>query len=97
MPNGEPFVFVDRSLGRLQLPRLLRASGIQLVTLAEHYGIPADEAVEDATWIAEVAQQGWILFMKDERIRRRPAERRALHRHAVHLNRVERLQIGDDN
>lgn len=135
MTDGEPFVFVDRSLGRLALPRLLRAGGIQLVTLAEHYGIPRDETVEDTTWIADAAQRGWLLFMKDERIRRRPAEQRAMQRHAarcfcmananltsaamaerylvnwrrirraavepgpylyaVHLDRIERLQIGD--
>jgi hypothetical protein len=133
--NGEPFVFVDRSLGRLALPRLLRAGGIQLATLAEHYGIAHDETVEDTTWIAEAAQREWLLFMKDERIRRRPAEQQAIWRYsarcfcmananltsaamaerylanwprirraadesgpylyAVHVNRIERLQIGD--
>jgi hypothetical protein len=28
---AEPFVFVDRSLGRIMVPRLLRADGISLV------------------------------------------------------------------
>lgn len=46
---AEPFVFVDRSLGRIIVPRLLRAAGIALITLAEHYGMPEDEAVEDTT------------------------------------------------
>jgi hypothetical protein len=78
-----PFVVVDRSLGRLQVPRLLRVGGVQLVTLAEHYGIPADEQVEDSTWIAESASRGWIAFMKDERIRRRPAERAVIHRYSA--------------
>lgn len=73
-----PFVFVDRSLGRIEVPRLLRAGGIELVTLAEHYGRPADEAVEDPTWITEASAQGWVLFMKDARIRRRPAEQQAI-------------------
>jgi len=73
-----PVVFVDRSLGRIQVPALLRAAGIELVTLAEHYGMPADEAVEDVTWLADSAQRGWVAFMKDERIRRRPAERLAV-------------------
>ena len=73
--SGLPFVFVDRSLGRVQVPRLLRANGVRLATLSEHYGIPADETVQDTTWIAESAERGWIAFMKDERIRRRPAER----------------------
>jgi hypothetical protein len=57
-----PTVFVDRSLGRVQVPELLRAAGVELVTLAEHYGMPADERVADATWIAESAQRGWIAF-----------------------------------
>jgi PIN domain-containing protein len=73
-----PFVFVDRSLGRIQVPRLLRAGGIELITLAEHYCQPRDEEIDDPTWIAEASARGWILFMKDQRIRRRPAERQAI-------------------
>jgi hypothetical protein len=73
-----PFVFVDRSLGRIQVPELLRAAGVQLVTIAEHYGRPQDEAIEDTTWIVDAANREWISFMKDERIRRRPAERAAI-------------------
>lgn len=73
-----PLVFVDRSLGRLAVPRLLRLAGVQLVTLAEHYGMPQDETVEDVTWLADSAQRGWVAFMKDEHIRRRPAERLAI-------------------
>jgi hypothetical protein len=57
---------------------LLRAGGVALVTLAEHYGQPDDENVEDPTWITEASKRGWILFMKDQRIRRRPAERQAI-------------------
>ncbi len=60
------------------MPTLLRAAGIELVTLAEHYGMPEDETVEDVTWLADSAQRGWVAFMKDERIRRRPAERLAI-------------------
>jgi hypothetical protein len=73
-----PFIFVDRSLGRLAVPRLLRAGGIELVTLAEHYGQPQDEGVEDPTWITDASERGWVLFMKDARIRRRPAEKEAI-------------------
>jgi hypothetical protein len=82
-PTPLPVVFIDRSLGRIRVPALLRAAGIELVTLAEHYGMPADESVEDVTWLAECARQGWIAFMKDERIRRRPAERLVLQSHGV--------------
>ena len=73
-----PFVFVDRSLGRVKVPTLLRAAGIELVTLAEHYGRPDDERVDDPTWIADASARGWVLFMKDARIRRRPAEKQAI-------------------
>ena len=53
---------MDRSLGRLKVPALLRAGGVALITLAERYGVPADEAVEDTTRIAESAQHRWVAF-----------------------------------
>jgi hypothetical protein len=62
--SAQPFVFVDRSLGRIEVPHLLREAGIRLVTLAEHYGIPEDQTVEDTTWIIDAANRGWILFVR---------------------------------
>jgi hypothetical protein len=47
-----PTLFLDRSLGRRQVPDLLRAAGLRLRTLAEVYGIPADETVDDVDWLA---------------------------------------------
>ena len=82
-PAGLPALFLDRSLGRVQVPRLLRAVGLRLVTLAEHYGRPADESVADVTWLEEAGRRGWVVLMKDERIRRRPAEKAMLVRAAV--------------
>jgi hypothetical protein len=38
-PDLLPDVFIDRSLGRIEVPRLLREAGLRLVTLAERYGI----------------------------------------------------------
>ena len=46
-----PLFFVDRSLGRVRVPALLRESGWALVTLSEHYGVPQDEAVDDVAWL----------------------------------------------
>jgi hypothetical protein len=69
---------VALSLGRVQVPQLLRDAGVELVTLAEHYGVPADERVADVTWIAESARRGWIAFMKDFAIKRRPAKVQAI-------------------
>ena len=68
-PAGLPDLFIGRSLGRTQVPRLLRAAGLRLVTLAEHYGIPADEQVADATWLHDAGTAGWVVFMKDDPIR----------------------------
>jgi hypothetical protein len=78
-------LFLDRSVGRIQLPGLLRAQGLTLVTLAEHYGMPADETIEDTTWLRDTAALGWACVMKDERIRRRAAEKLAVRRHGARV------------
>lgn len=78
-----PLFFVDRSLGRIRVPRLLRDAGWSLLTLGEHYGIPQDEAVADVEWLQLAGERGWPVLMKDEKIRYREAERRALLAHGV--------------
>lgn len=82
-PDGLPELFLDRSLGRHQVPGLLRAAGLRLRTLAEVYGIPTDENVADVDWLACAGQEGWVVLMKDERIRYRPVETAALIDHGV--------------
>ncbi len=82
-PDGLPELFLDRSLGRRQVPERLRAAGLRLRTLAEVYGIPADEAVADTEWLTRAGQLGWVVLMKDDRIRYRPAERAAVIDHQV--------------
>ena len=82
-PDALPDLFLDRSLGRIKVPRLLREAGLRLVTLAEHYGVPADEAVADEEWLELAGTSGWAVFMKDTRIRYNPAERGAVLRHSV--------------
>lgn len=78
-----PLFFVDRSLGRLRLPRLLRASGWSLVTMSEHYGEQAGQTVGDTDWLRLAGENGWPALAKDERIRYRPAERAAIVHHGV--------------
>jgi hypothetical protein len=73
-PEQQPKFFLDRSLGRVAVPALLRAAGWDLVTLAEHYGVPDDERVADTRWIQDAAIRGWPILMKDKRIRYRRAE-----------------------
>lgn len=69
-PDGLPDLFVDRSLGRIKVPELLRAEQLRPVTLAEHYGIPADESVADVDWLKLAGTRNWTVLMKDEAIRR---------------------------
>lgn len=82
-PAGLPDIFPDRSLGRKKVPARLRAAGLRLVTLAEHYGIPADEKVKDEEWLQLVGQREWIAFTKDTRLRYNRAEKEALETYRV--------------
>lgn len=74
-PTGLPDLFVDRSLGRHKVPTILRAAGLRLTTLAEHYGIPADERVSDVTWLSDMTALGLVCLMKDSAIARNDAEK----------------------
>jgi hypothetical protein len=56
-PQGLPDLFLDRSLGRIQVPALLRAAGLRLRTLAEVYGVPADEDISDVEWLTRAGNQ----------------------------------------
>ena len=76
-----PRFFLNRSLGRKAVPEALRADGWDVITLAEHYGMPADEQVADTDWIEEAAKRGWPILMKDKRIRHRQAEITAVTEH----------------
>lgn len=81
-PDGVelPTFFIDRDLGRVAFPDGLRAAGLSIVTIAEHYGVQASEQIEDETWMFEAAEHDWPVFCCDSkhRKRRRPAERAAL-------------------
>jgi len=83
-PHGLPDLFLDRSLGSVQVPRTLKGAGLRVHTLAEVYGKPQDEDVEDVQWLAMAGDKGWVVLMKDERIRYREAEKQALLAAGVH-------------
>jgi PIN like domain len=82
-PEGLPNLFVDRSLGRIQVPTLLRNEGLRLVTLAERYGVPADETIGDVQWLTDAGRFGEAVLMKDERIRYNEAEKHAVKQFSV--------------
>ena len=69
---------VDRSLGRIALVSGLRSVGLVVRTLADVYGEEAAQETQDTEWIRLAAREDWIVLCKDDRIRRRPAERDAL-------------------
>lgn len=92
-PVELPDLFIDRSLGRIQVPTLLRAAELRLVTLAEHYGIPADQKVRDAEWLQLVGERGWVALMKDSKVRFNRAEREAVKRYAVRCFCIPRQDL----
>ncbi len=77
-PEGLPKLFLDRSLGPIQVPRLLRESGLRLTTLSEHYGRPRDEKVPDSEWLELAGSNRWVAFTKDKRIGRLRSQRVAI-------------------
>jgi hypothetical protein len=71
--------FVDRSLGRRIVPAALRGAGFAVVTHDEMFS----DDTSDEEWLAEAGAHGWVVLMKDDRIRYNPRERAALEAAAV--------------
>ena len=66
-----PELFCDRSLGRIKVPARLRQ--FHPVVIA-HDDVFAQDT-DDEVWLAEAGRRGWVVLMKDDRIRYRPGER----------------------
>lgn len=73
-PLPEPVLFLDECLGSTDVPKALREKGIQVELLHEHFPL----ATLDQDWLGEVGHRGWVVLTKDQRIRRRQVEFRAL-------------------
>ena len=78
-------VFTDRDLGSKIVPQRLREAGLDVVTIAEHYGQTRAQQVTDVEWIAEASSQGWVIFSQDQKIRHNLAEKTAIRRHAAQM------------
>ena len=78
-----PRFFVDRSLGAVVVPRLLREAGFDLETMRERYGERRAQTIPDVEWLRDVGAAGLVVLMKDKRIRTRPAEQAAVRAHSV--------------
>jgi hypothetical protein len=69
--------FLDRGLGRYTVAQALRAEGLVVETMFERYP-ETEELLADEVWIREVTAEGLVILMKDDAIRRKPAERAAI-------------------
>lgn len=69
---------IDCSLGRKHLAVALSALGLTVHTLASVYGEDAAQRLDDERWLTDAGENDWVVLMKDNAIRRRPAERDAL-------------------
>jgi PIN like domain len=76
----EPFTFfVDRSLGGITVPDLLRAIGLKVEVHADHFKHDAP----DTEWLERCGAEGWIVLAKDKAIKKNPLERRAIITHGL--------------
>lgn len=64
---------------------MLRAKGLQLVTMRDYYGETEGGRVPDVQWITEVAAEGWVAFHKDDNIRRKLDEIAAVDRSELRM------------
>lgn len=61
--------FVDRSLGRYEVPDVFRSAGHEVVLMSELYPDGEDQEVADDRWIGDVDSMGWVAITKDPSIR----------------------------
>jgi len=79
---SRPEFFLDRSLARRVVARMLRSAGWSVRTHIEVYG-GRDQEVEDVEWLELCGREGWIALTMDRRVRYYPAEVAAIRRHRV--------------
>ena len=75
MPSAAPpEFFIDRSLGRHVVPDALREAGVIVLTMSDVYGERIGQGLADEEWLHDAGERGWVVLMKDAKIRYRPAE-----------------------
>lgn len=57
--------------------------GLVVHTMASVYGEERAQRLSDEEWLLDAGRHGWVVLMKDDAIRRRPAERDALQQAGV--------------
>ena len=76
-----PTLFIDRDTWSHVLDAALRAAGIPFVA---HRDVFRPDT-PDTEWIAQVGLRGWVVVTRDQNIRRRPNELRAVRSASLHL------------
>jgi hypothetical protein len=75
LPSASPpEFFIDRSLGRHVVPDALREAGAVVHVMADVYGERIGQGLADEEWLRDAGERGWVVLMKDAKIRYRPAE-----------------------
>jgi hypothetical protein len=77
--------FIDRSLGSVILPRILREDDWQVTTMDERYGADASQSVADSDWIERMAQLGEIALTSDKKIGKVPIQAEAIRRSSARI------------
>jgi hypothetical protein len=76
--DQSPEFFIDRSLGSEASCRDAARSRLHRPHDGAVYGEDVAQQLVDETWLRDAGEKGWVVLMKDDSIRRRPAERDAL-------------------
>lgn len=73
MPSEITF-FIDCSISQKNVPIALRAAGVSVETLVDHF----PRETSDIEWLQAVSQRGWVVLTKDKKIESRPLEVEAI-------------------
>ena len=60
------------------MPDALRAAGVAVHVMADVYGERIGQGLADTEWLRDAGEHGWVVLMKDDKIRYRPAELESL-------------------
>ena len=100
MPSGRrrerpeperPTFFIDRSVGRRDVPNTLLLTGLDVVLMHELYPNGADQWISDDEWIEQVSALGYVALTKDPTILR--SHRSALERSTLRLFAIDSAKL----
>jgi predicted nuclease of predicted toxin-antitoxin system len=80
-PPPERVYFLDKCLGRKIVADALRAEGLRVEILEDHF----ERDTADTDWITEVGKRGWIILTKDSAVRHNALELIALLKANTHV------------